>query len=84
MAGLMRIHQKNRTAIPMNTDYMAPEQLKDPDNIDDRADQYALGVLMYELLTRDVPAARKNSTPARSKKMSKHIATIIVKMVKIK
>ena len=83
MAGLVRARQTAQTGMPTSTDYMAPEQLKDSNGIDDRVDQYALGVLMYELLTRDLPATRKNSTPVRHKRMSKNIASIIVKMVKI-
>ncbi|WP_068547682.1 hypothetical protein [Thalassotalea crassostreae] len=35
---------------------MAPEQLRGRSNIDGRADQYALAVLSYELLSGEVPA----------------------------
>ncbi len=35
--------------------YMSPEQLKDSKNIDYRADIYALGIILYELLTRSIP-----------------------------
>jgi len=35
--------------------YMAPEQLDNPEAVDHRADQYALGVMFYELLTGQLP-----------------------------
>jgi serine/threonine protein kinase len=35
--------------------YLAPEQLETPANIDHRADVYSLGVMMYEMLTGDLP-----------------------------
>jgi serine/threonine protein kinase len=36
--------------------YMAPEQLKGAKDIDAKADQYALAVMVYELLSGEVPA----------------------------
>lgn len=46
-----------RGPMAQTPDYLAPEQLTSPESVDHRADIYALGVLLYEMVTGRRPFA---------------------------
>jgi serine/threonine protein kinase len=53
---LMTSGNLTATAVIMGTPhYMSPEQLKDSRNVDVRADIYSIGVMLYEILTGNLP-----------------------------
>ena len=83
VSSLVRANSTTQSGAPISTCYMAPEQLKDSPNINDRVDQYSLGLLMYELLTREIPANRNKSVRVKHRKISKNVASIIQKMLRV-
>jgi eukaryotic-like serine/threonine-protein kinase len=59
MKGSERNIALTATAVAMGTvNYMAPEQRRDAKHVDHRADLYSLGVLLYEMLTGELPLGR--------------------------
>jgi serine/threonine protein kinase/cyclophilin family peptidyl-prolyl cis-trans isomerase len=59
IARLMTDSQMTQTSAVLGTAYyMAPEQLVGAKGVDHRADQYSVGVMVYELLTERIPTGR--------------------------
>ena len=60
-----------RTGVSVGTvTYMSPEQLSDEGVVDRRADVYALGCLVMEMLTGEVPFEATNPQASLAKKLS--------------
>ena len=59
VARCFEVQGSTRRSAPLSApEFMAPEQLTSPDTVDLRADVYALGVILYEILTGVPPYAR--------------------------
>jgi serine/threonine-protein kinase len=80
----MRGTQKNveltATSVAMGTvNYMAPEQRRDAKNVDHRADIYSFGVMLYELLTGELPIGRFKLPSERIRGLDKRLDDVVAR-----
>lgn len=80
IARLMSNSQMNQTRTAMGTAYyMAPEQLLTGIEVDGRADQYSLAVLLYELVAGEKPMGRVKSLRERNSKVPRAFSEAVDK-----
>ena len=64
--------------------YMAPEQRTNASEVDSRADIYSLGVILYEIVTGEIPLGAFDPPSKVNKRLNKKLDGIISKALKAK
>ncbi|WNG47713.1 serine/threonine protein kinase [Archangium minus] len=74
--------QLTATAVAMGTlNYMAPEQRRDAKNVDGRADLFSFGVVLYEMLTGELPVGRFKLPSERVPGLDARVDEIVARLL---
>ncbi|MBF5040949.1 serine/threonine protein kinase [Aggregicoccus sp. 17bor-14] len=74
--------QVTATSVAMGTlNYMAPEQRRDAKHVDGRADLFSLGVVLYELLTGELPVGRFRLPSERNPELDPRVDAVVARML---
>jgi serine/threonine-protein kinase len=74
--------QLTATAVAMGTlNYMAPEQRRDAKNVDGRADLFSLGVVLYEVLTGELPLGRFRMPSQRVAGVDPRVDAVVARLL---
>ncbi|NPC86618.1 serine/threonine protein kinase, partial [Pyxidicoccus fallax] len=74
--------QLTATAVAMGTlNYMAPEQRRDAKNVDGRADLFSIGVMLYEVLTGELPLGRFKLPSAKVPGLDPRIDEVVERLL---
>jgi len=85
LARLQSASQRSSSGAVLGTAYyMAPEQIKGRTDIDGRADQFAIGVLLYEMLSGDIPTGRLEDLHTLNKTVSKKLSATVNQLLSTK